>query len=209
MLTGHDFATTEKALRSTEVLEGAIKGLCSSPNSSSGGVTHHANTSSHSGALGPALVPRADGREAGTERKTPERDLEADSEELPLASRASERLLASPKTPPQRPGSLPSVSSTGMSLGVPRFNNLGNEVSPNPFPEPIASEDTYHQFIYGSILVANPEALAPPPGEDSGLGGNGHGMGGSTTMAGGRTREEKPAPTPTVTVLAVRKKKKR
>lgn len=179
LTTGHDFSTTEKALRATEVLEGAIEGLCSGLTSSS---AHHANSSmstSASGALVPVLAPNNE-----EERKTPEPELP-----LPFVSGAS------PKTPPRRLASLPSMDSTGMSLGVPRFNNLDNDVSPNPFPEPIASSDTYHQFIYGSISIANPEAALP-----SSLGGNGR----DSAVAG---VEEKA--TPTVTVLAVRKKKKR
>ena len=71
-----------------------------------------------------------------------------------------------PRTPPRRAGNLP-------------------EISPNPFPEPIASMDTYHTHIYGNIAVSNP-ALLPKAAADAGK------------------VEEKP-----VTILTVRKKKRK
>ncbi|TRM63972.1 histone acetylation protein-domain-containing protein [Schizophyllum amplum] len=66
-----------------------------------------------------------------------------------------------PSTPPRRKTALP-------------------EISPNPFAEPVATMDTYHGHIYGSIAVRNPAAV-----------------------------KEIAAPAPPVTVLAVRKKKKK
>jgi regulator of Ty1 transposition protein 109 len=84
---------------------------------------------------------------------------------------ASGALLAPPSTPPRR----------GKAY-VP-------DVSPNPFPEPVTSLETYHSHIYGSICVSN----APLPVKT-------------------RSEAETGAPTepaPHVTVLAVRKKKKR
>ncbi|KAJ7794185.1 histone acetylation protein-domain-containing protein [Mycena olivaceomarginata] len=83
---------------------------------------------------------------------------------------ASGALLAPPSTPPRR----------GKAY-VP-------DVSPNPFPEPVTSLETYHSHIYGSICVSN----APLPVK---------------TRSEAETGPTEPAPH--VTVLAVRKKKKR
>ncbi|KAJ7459768.1 histone acetylation protein-domain-containing protein [Mycena latifolia] len=84
----------------------------------------------------------------------------------------SRALLAPPSTPPRR------------------GNAYVADVSPNPFPEPVTSLETYHSHIYGSICVSN---AARPPQTHSGAGD-----------AGASTE-----PGPQVTVLAVRKKKKR
>lgn len=81
--------------------------------------------------------------------------------------------LEVPRTPPPRRG--------GKELP---------DVSPNPFPEPVASLDTYKSHIFGSVSVANP-GLAPK----AALGGAGAGDGVA-------------APAQAVTVLAVRKKRK-
>ena len=53
-------------------------------------------------------------------------------------------LLAPPSTPPPR-----------------RLHGKAvlPDVSPNPFPEPVASLETYHSHIYGSISVRNPVAV--------------------------------------------------
>nr|GAT58761.1 predicted protein [Mycena chlorophos] len=76
-------------------------------------------------------------------------------------------LLAPPSTPPRR---------TGVTT-VP-------DVSPNPFPEPVTSLETYDSYIFGTITVKN--------------------------AAPAKTREAAAGSTPTaaVTVLAVRKKRK-
>ncbi|KAL1736666.1 histone acetylation protein-domain-containing protein [Schizophyllum commune] len=66
-----------------------------------------------------------------------------------------------PSTPPRRKTALP-------------------DPSPNPFEEPVATMDTYHQHIYGSASVRNPEPV-----------------------------KQAPAAAQPVTVLAVRKKKKK
>lgn len=82
------------------------------------------------------------------------------------------RTLAPPSTPPRKgPHVLP-------------------EVSPNPFPEPTTSLDTYHSHIYGSVTVTNPAAVKKKDGEN----------GGSSMTSS--------ADAP-VTVLVVRRKKKR
>ncbi|KAJ6557394.1 DUF1714 domain-containing protein [Mycena vulgaris] len=85
----------------------------------------------------------------------------------------SRALLAPPSTPPRRG-----------SAHVP-------DVSPNPFPEPVTSLETYHAHIYGSICVSN--APRPP----------------KTPSGGGEDGGAPAEPGPRVTVLAVRKKKKR
>lgn len=78
-------------------------------------------------------------------------------------------LLAPPRTPPRR----------GKAV-LP-------DVSPNPFPEPVASLETYHSHIYGSISIRNPVAADK-----------------STSVKA----DAAPA-IPQVTVLTVRRKKKR
>ena len=78
------------------------------------------------------------------------------------------QMLAPPQTPP------------------PRMHNgkrVIPDVSPNPFPEPVISLETYGSYIYGSVHVDNPPL---PPKIPSGTGNS----------------------TPRVTVLAVRKKKR-
>ncbi|KAJ3868783.1 DUF1714 domain-containing protein [Lentinula novae-zelandiae] len=79
-------------------------------------------------------------------------------------------LLAPPRTPPR------------MASG----RRIVPDVSPNPFPEPETSLETYQSFIYGSVNISNPilqnkDAL----------------------------NENKATSTPPVTILTVRRKKKR
>ncbi|KAF9454758.1 hypothetical protein P691DRAFT_794586 [Macrolepiota fuliginosa MF-IS2] len=66
------------------------------------------------------------------------------------------------------------------------------DVTPNPFPEPVASLETYQSHIYGSVCVSNPIPEATPQG-----GGKGDDKESSEVVA------------PVVTVLTARKKKKR
>lgn len=79
------------------------------------------------------------------------------------------QLLAPPQTPPPR---------------LKNGKRIIPDVSPNPFPEPVTSLETYYSHIYGSVQVDNPPL---PAKKASGTEG----------------------PTPQVTVLTVRKKKKR
>lgn len=131
LMTAHEFSTVERAVRGTETLEEAIKGLCEGID---GGETD-------------ALVNR---------NKTPE---PADCPPLAASSLA-------PRTPPRNTNTLP-------------------DISPNPFPEPTASLETYSSWIYGSVCVDNPLVSSGP-------------------LA--KLPEE---PTQKVTVLAVRKKKRK
>ncbi|KAK7048264.1 histone acetylation protein-domain-containing protein [Favolaschia claudopus] len=111
--------------------------------------------------LAPAPIPPR------TAANTNARGLDRRTPE-PEPSRA---LLAPPSTPPRRG-----------SAYVP-------DVSPNPFPEPVTSLETYNSHIYGSISVRNPPLAAKSRSQEN----------------SGVPRE----PAPHVTVLAVRKKKKR
>ncbi|KAJ7095951.1 DUF1714 domain-containing protein [Mycena belliarum] len=86
----------------------------------------------------------------------------------------SRGLLAPPSTPPRRGDAYVA------------------DVSPNPFPEPVTSLETYHSHIYGTVCVSN---TALPPKVQTG----------AEAAAGASTG----GPGPNVTVLAVRKKKKR
>ncbi|KAJ7857728.1 DUF1714 domain-containing protein [Mycena olivaceomarginata] len=83
---------------------------------------------------------------------------------------ASGALLAPPSTPPRR----------GKAY-VP-------DVSPNPFPEPVTSLETYHSHIYGSICVSN----APLPVKTRSEAGQNRGADGtSATRNGTGGAEEK------------------
>ncbi|OCH90895.1 hypothetical protein OBBRIDRAFT_729811 [Obba rivulosa] len=136
LLNHHDFSTTERAVRATETLEGAIKGLCED--------------------LAPASAPSV--KRAADRYTTPEPEASGDTFEVPC-------------TPP------------------PRGRALLPDISPNPFPEPVASLETYNSHIYGSISVRN--APLVPKGDGS---------------AG--TSSDAVNPVRPVTVLAARKKRK-
>ncbi|KXN88199.1 hypothetical protein AN958_07658 [Leucoagaricus sp. SymC.cos] len=86
--------------------------------------------------------------------------------------RSTSTLLIPPRTPPRNEKS-----------------QVVSDVTPNPFPEPVASLETYQSHIYGWVWVSNPD------GEGRGQGG---GKGESSEKA-----------EPVVTVLTARKKKKR
>ncbi|KZT09345.1 uncharacterized protein LAESUDRAFT_723085 [Laetiporus sulphureus 93-53] len=143
LLNHHDFSSTERAVRATETLEEAIKGLCEDlapvPTSSMITVRH---------------ADRLSTPEPGPSRVT----------------------LDVPVTPPRRTGARQHVPDT----------------SPNPFPEPVASLETYHSYIYGSVAVRNP--LLPEKSEVR--------SGNSAVSSSGG------AAAPPVTVLSVRKKRK-
>ena len=141
LMTGIEFSTVERAVRGTETLEGAIRGMCE-------GIS----------VCGEVDPPRL-GQEHG--RKTPESGEQHD------------HLVVPPSTPPRR---------TGVGGGL-----VGTEISPNPFPEPTASLETYASWIYGSVCVDNP-LPAKPSGEREG----------SDKVSGRK-----------ITVLAVRKKRKK
>lgn len=83
-------------------------------------------------------------------------------------------LLAPPVTPPrQKAGKAPMP-----------------EISPNPFPEPETSLETYNSHIYGSVSVSNPDLTV------------------NTSSSLPKSKEEATGSAPQVTVLAVRKKKR-
>ncbi|KAH9841848.1 histone acetylation protein-domain-containing protein [Rhodofomes roseus] len=142
LLNHHDFSTRERALRATETLESAIKGLCEDL----------------------AAVPSSP--------KAAVKHVERPTTPEPVPS----LLLEPPRTPPRRAGDshLP-------------------DISPNPFPDPVASLETYHSYIYGSVAVDN--APLPPRAVPAG---------GQADSAGGADQPGQPR----VTVLAVRKKRK-
>ena len=140
LMTGIEFSTVDRAVRGTDTLEGAIKGMCE-------GI-------SVGGELDPPRLRQEHGR------KTPEPVEQHD------------HLVVPPSTPPRR---------TGPGGGL-----VGTEISPNSFPEPTASLETYASWIYGSVCVDNPLA-AKSSGE----------------------REGPKASDRRVTVLAVRKKRKK
>ncbi|KAF8221043.1 hypothetical protein L208DRAFT_1415744 [Tricholoma matsutake] len=87
-------------------------------------------------------------------------------------------LLAPPVTPPPK---------------VVYGKRVMPDVSPNPFPEPVASLETYNSHIYGSIRVSTPTDITSV----------------RPTVVMKEGAEATAGPTTKVTVLTVRKKKKR
>ncbi|KAE9403979.1 hypothetical protein BT96DRAFT_878068 [Gymnopus androsaceus JB14] len=85
---------------------------------------------------------------------------------------ATPSLLAPPSTPPPR------IADGG--------KRIVTDISPNPFPEPETSLETYQSFIYGSVCISNPI----PQNKDA-------------------LNENKDSSIPPVTILTVRRKKKR
>ena len=168
-LMGFDFSTRENALRATETLEGVIRGLCESAVSPSS-----SSSTFESDARKRAPLLFAD----GPGDRDPVADGRAKTPEPHTAA-----MLEVPRTPTPKRGrnALPDVST----------------ISPNPFPEPVASLQTYTAHIHGSIALSNPPL---PPKSTS------H-PGGSTSSSGANGSNGTAAPA--VTVLAVRKKKRK
>ncbi|CDO68273.1 hypothetical protein BN946_scf184842.g36 [Trametes cinnabarina] len=108
----------------------------------------------------------------------------------PATPEPSSAALEAPRTPP--PG------RSHLDVG----GSAVPEISPNPFPDPIASPETYTSYIHGSIAVRNPP-LAPRVANGTGTSGaegvQGAAAGGSSGAGGGGSG---------VTVLQVRKKRK-
>ncbi|KAF9077564.1 histone acetylation protein-domain-containing protein [Rhodocollybia butyracea] len=141
LMTGVEFSTRERAIRATEVIETAVRGLCEGIAAVPASIIH---------------VPRP----------THATENNLSSEQAVGAS-----LLAPPRTPPPR-------MTNGSRVII--------DVSPNPFPEPETSLETYESFIYGSACVSNADS------QDRYT-----------------SNENKEAELSPVTVLAVRRKKKR
>lgn len=141
LMTGMEFSTFERAVRGTEMLEAAIKGMC-------------------------------EGISVGVEVDPP-RPRQEPRQKTPEPTERYDHLAVPPRTPPR-----------GTEVGR---SSVATEISPNPFPEPTASLETYTSWIYGSACVDNP-LPAKPSGEREG-----------PDKASGRT----------ITVLAVRKKRKK
>jgi regulator of Ty1 transposition protein 109 len=141
LMTGIEFSTVDRAVRGTETLEGAIKGMC-------------------------------EGISAGVEADRP-RLHEEHERGTPEPTERQDHLAVPPSTPPRRTG--------------PVGNSVGTEISPNPFPEPTASLETYSSWIYGSVYANNPLPAKAP------------------RERGGSDK----APERRITVLAARKKRKK
>lgn len=158
LLTGVEFSTVERAIRGTETLESAIKGLCE-------GITPYSAPSTKAPAAPLLLKDLSD-----ADRRTPEPES---------SSSSSATLLAPPRTPPPR-----------MANG----KRVVPDISPNPFPEPETSLETYRSHIYGSVCISNVGLPSKTEGDKNRDGPSGDGS---------------KAPASHVTVLTVRKKKKR
>lgn len=141
LMTGIEFSTVDKAVRGTETLEGAIRGMC-------------------------------EGISVGVEVDPP-RLHEEHRRETPERTERDDHLVFPPSTPPRKMR--------------PDSGSITTEISPNPFPEPTASLETYNSWIYGSICVDNPLPVKVPMERE------------------GSDR----APDQKITVLTVRKKRKK
>ncbi|KAG5648297.1 hypothetical protein DXG03_004869 [Asterophora parasitica] len=158
LTTNVEFSTIERAVRGTEILEGAIRGLCE------GIAPVPLPTSKKPVPKGPRTSLTRKPQEDDSDRRTPERETSA----------PSSTLLVPPNTPPPR------LNANGKRL-LP-------DVSPNPFPEPVTSLETYHLHIYGSVCVSN--AMTPKDNSYA-------------------AKQGEAGDGPQVTVLTARKKKKR
>lgn len=163
LMTQHEFSSHERAVRSTETLESAIKGLCDDaaviPSSKTSASTAH--------------------REPSQPEQEPERPRTPEPE--------PDRRVEVPRTPP--PGRS-HLSTGGRRAGLP-------EISPNPFPDPVATPETYASHIYGTVAVRNPARTAKDGATANASNG------GMTKVASQGTGTGTG-----VTVLAVRKKRK-
>ncbi|KAI0712566.1 histone acetylation protein-domain-containing protein [Earliella scabrosa] len=152
----HEFSTRERALRATETLEGAIKGLCDDAPA----IPAPAPAPSSSSSSPPSTTVRERPR-------TPE----------PRAAPSPEP----PRTPPPKRlhlsagGKGTTGAGAGAGAGLP-------EISPNPFPDPVPSPETYTGHIYGSIEVRNPPL--PPRGAGQGVGEGANGAPGQGQAQG-------------------------
>lgn len=124
-LRNTDFSSKEGAVRGTEILENAIRGMCEGTATIT--TTTIATSSAETGP--PPRLERSDLPAPSVERRTPEREMKRSQ-------------LAPPV-------------------------NVLDDVSPNPFPEPVASSDTYQSFIYGSIRTENREETAASSGSSA------------------------------------------
>lgn len=119
LMNQHEFSTRERAVRATELLEGAIRGLCEDAPAIA--------------APDPAQRPRSSSSAVPDRPTTPEHDRP--------------RTPDIPRTPPPKFSHLRVPGGRGGS-GLP-------ELSPNPFPDPVPSPETYTGHIYGRIEVRN------------------------------------------------------
>lgn len=158
LMKGNEFSTRERAVRATETIEQAIRGLCEGGDDGDDAPVAHASSGA-AATDGPAATPSDPAR-----ARTPEAEAESAS-------------LAPPRTPPRTPPP---------RTGAPAKRAPPADVSPNPFPEPVATPGTYAVHIYGAVRVANAPLVraAPSAGADAGV-------------------------APQVTVLTARKKKKK
>ncbi|RDX50275.1 hypothetical protein OH76DRAFT_466255 [Lentinus brumalis] len=162
LMNHHEFSTRERAVRATETLEGVIKGLCDDA---------------------PAIPSSAPPSTAAAAAAAPCTSSSPNTERPRTPEPGCAATLEVPRTPPPPKRSHLHAGPGGKAGGLP-------EISPNPFPDPVPSPETYKEHIYGRIDVRN--APLPPRGGASGPEGASQGAA---------------APAP-VTVLAVRKKRK-
>ena len=125
----------------------------------------------------------------------------ADTDERPRTPEPAERDEPEvPRTPPPKRAHLSAGGGNRPGGGLP-------EISPNPFPGPVPTPETYAAHIYGKIEVRNPP-LPPRTSGDGVPGGSGSGGTEGGGASGQGNQGGVPAGAGAVTVLAVRKKRK-
>lgn len=167
LMKNHEFSTRERSIRATSLLESVMKGFCS------GALPHRTNPSEASAqAPNGHPIPEAfllegnpDASAAHQHSATEENGHAVADERARTPPPGPIAHLAVPHTPPRRPSA-----------------TIDADITPNPFPEPEASEGTYLDYVYGSVSITNPEFVIVAKGTEG--------------------RKE------AVTVLAVRKKKR-
>ena len=168
LMMGCEFSTSERSVRTTGILEQSIRRLLCSGN----GVGD--DDSRHVSGREIRQVPEHLGVLTGVGHRVNDSE-EEDKDRIEVDEMPKFLAPPVPRTPPRGSKGLPSVS---------------DEVSPNPFPEPEVTVDTYTSFVYGSIEIDNRHLMR------SGSSSLGHKT--NASEAGGEVR-----------VLSVRKKKRK
>ncbi|KAL4073152.1 histone acetylation protein-domain-containing protein [Scleroderma yunnanense] len=102
----------------------------------------------------------------------------------PVANISTNSESSGRRTPEPVPGSVsPQTPPPRLTAGKRPIVNA----SPNPFPEPIASLETYNSYIYGSLSVSNPQLPRKTSAE-----GGGDGMSKVTVLTARKKKRAKP-----------------
>lgn len=194
LMNHHEFSTRERAVRATETLEGVIQGLCDDAPAIPASAPGSASASSASAPALPSSSPPASTSADPERPRTPEPSPPSPA-------------LENPRTPPRRRSHL--SAGAGAGAGGAKGGGLPEMISPNPFPDPVPSPETYRDCIYGRIEVRNPPRADGAGGASTGKNAPEGGGGGESGGGNGNGQQgQGTAVAAPVTVLAVRKKRK-